>query len=81
MQLIGYIFFALAAIVWMIGGQAVIAQHRRRTGTTENFPFRAAPLPRRSFNRAERRRLLYCYLGALLLGFIGSTFANGVFEP
>lgn len=79
MRGIGFIFFALAAVLWMGGGRSVVNQHRRRTGTQENFPFRVSPFPWREFNAAEKRKLLFCYLGALLLGFIGSAFANGVF--
>jgi len=76
MRAVAYLFYALAALVWLVGGSTVASRFRERAGLQESFPFRSPPLRWRNLNAVERRQLLYYLAGAMTLGFIGSIIAS-----
>jgi hypothetical protein len=78
MNTIGIAIMVFGGLLWFFGGIVLWKQHLRRIG---QVPFFMALLhvSIKDFNSAEKRKLFWLFITTLLLCFIGSNIANGVF--
>lgn len=78
MHTIGIAIMVFSGFFWLFGGIVLWRRHLRRLGR-EPFALALFHWSIKDFNAEEKRKLFWLFMAALLLGFIGSGFANGVF--
>lgn len=79
MRLLGYLIMAIAGLVWIFGGRALLRSHLRRLGREPLLFDSPVSLFGAELNAQERTKRNWLFLAVLATSFLGSAFANGAF--
>ena len=72
----GCLVMLCGGAIWLIGGHRIRMSHLRRLGQ-EPLLFYPAQLSTKNYSPQEKRRRMWYFLAAIVVGAVGSAIANG----